>query len=291
MALDWNDLRHFLAVARAGTTLRGAHALGVNQTTCARRIAALERALGMALFVRGPSGYALTPEGAALVAPGEAVEAAAAAFETQAREAARAERGVLRLATNEVLAGAVAVPALAALRRARPDLRVELLIDNRAADLPGGEADVALRAGLAPTQEGLVARRLADTPFGIYCSTAYAAASGAPASLEEALRRPLAATRGAPAQMLRAVRADLRFVAENMTSLADLLLREACVGPMPTVVGDAVPGLVRGCLLDMDAGGIWIVYRERLRGRDALAALVIQLTRAFEAWRRAQRPA
>ena len=68
----------------------------------------------------------------------------------------------------------MATPAIAALRERRPDIRVELLVDNRAADLLAGEADIALRAGLAPTQEGLVARRLADTPFGIYCSAALA---------------------------------------------------------------------------------------------------------------------
>ena len=43
---EWSDLRHFLAVARSGSTLSAAKILGVNQTTVARRVAALEEALG-----------------------------------------------------------------------------------------------------------------------------------------------------------------------------------------------------------------------------------------------------
>ena len=51
--LDWDDLRHFLAVAKAGTTLAAARELGVSQSTSARRIDALETALGLKLFDHG----------------------------------------------------------------------------------------------------------------------------------------------------------------------------------------------------------------------------------------------
>ena len=61
--LDWDDLRHFLAVAKAGTTLAAARELGVSQSTSARRIDALETALGLKLFDRRQSGYALTEMG------------------------------------------------------------------------------------------------------------------------------------------------------------------------------------------------------------------------------------
>ena len=53
---DWNDLRHFLAVARTGSTLAASRALGVNQTTTARRIAMLEEAIGVKLFDRRQAG-------------------------------------------------------------------------------------------------------------------------------------------------------------------------------------------------------------------------------------------
>ena len=65
--LDWNDLRYFLAVARTGSTLAAGRSLRVSQTTAARRVTALEAALGLILFERRPAGYALTPAGEALM--------------------------------------------------------------------------------------------------------------------------------------------------------------------------------------------------------------------------------
>ena len=61
--MDWNDLRFFLEVARAGTTLGASKTLRVSQSTVARRIAALEEALGLELFEKLQSGYALTEAG------------------------------------------------------------------------------------------------------------------------------------------------------------------------------------------------------------------------------------
>jgi DNA-binding transcriptional LysR family regulator len=74
---EWSDLRHFLAIARSGSTLAAARSLRVSQPTVVRRIAALEEALGLSLFDRRPSGYRLTEAGLTLVERSERVEAAA----------------------------------------------------------------------------------------------------------------------------------------------------------------------------------------------------------------------
>src|ERR1022692_2100317 len=72
--LDWNDLRHFLAVAREGSTLAAAKVLRVNQSTVHRRLAALEECLGCALAERHPTGYRLTELGRQLQSHAERVE-------------------------------------------------------------------------------------------------------------------------------------------------------------------------------------------------------------------------
>src|SRR6185436_2493257 len=74
---DWNDLKAFLAVARGGSTLAASKALGVNQTTVARRIESLEHDLGFKLFERGQTGSRLTESGQGLIAEAENVERAA----------------------------------------------------------------------------------------------------------------------------------------------------------------------------------------------------------------------
>jgi DNA-binding transcriptional LysR family regulator len=78
---DWNDLKYFLALAREGSTVAAAKALGVNQSTVQRRLAVLEEQLGRTLIERNPTGYQLTKLGEELKPHAERIEDAIAAFE------------------------------------------------------------------------------------------------------------------------------------------------------------------------------------------------------------------
>jgi len=94
--LDWNDLRYFLAVARGGSTLAASRTLRTSQTTVARRIAALEQALGVTLFEKRQAGYALTPAGEDLLPRAEQVQQGVGALRlrTRARRACLAQRSL-----------------------------------------------------------------------------------------------------------------------------------------------------------------------------------------------------
>jgi DNA-binding transcriptional LysR family regulator len=140
---DWNDLRYFLAVARSGSTLAASRALKVNQTTIARRIGTLERAIGTKPFNRKQTGYALTDSGAELRVAAERVEVEAIAFADQAGAMGRRLSGVIRVTTNEGLANIVMAPALSAFHRLHPNVRVDLVVDERRLDLTRGAADGA----------------------------------------------------------------------------------------------------------------------------------------------------
>src|SRR6187551_1877351 len=102
--MDWNDLRYFLAVAREGSTLAAGRALRVSQKTVARRLAALEQALGLPLFDRRQAGYTLTPAGEQLVARANQVEASAIEFEQAAASHGRDLSGIVSLTTHEIFA-------------------------------------------------------------------------------------------------------------------------------------------------------------------------------------------
>src|SRR5689334_13316443 len=101
--LDWNDLRYFLAVARAGSTIAAAEGLKVNQSTVQRRLAALEDKIGRKLVERLPAGYRLTDLGAELRPHAEAIETAIADFERSAAAADDAMTGVVRFTCPEGL--------------------------------------------------------------------------------------------------------------------------------------------------------------------------------------------
>jgi DNA-binding transcriptional LysR family regulator len=94
--MDWEDLKHFLQVADAGSTLAASRRLGVSQTTAARRVAGLERAIGVRLFDRSPAGYALKQDGEALHRRARAAAAAITVFEEQAASLARTVGRVVR---------------------------------------------------------------------------------------------------------------------------------------------------------------------------------------------------
>ena len=177
---DWNDLRHFLAVARAGSTLGAAKRLGVNQTTVARRLDALEAAGGVKLFERDRAGASLTEAGADLLAHAEAVEKAVEAVEHRLAAQRRDLAGVVRVTTSEALATIALVPALGEFRRLHPDIQIDLVLTDAFLDIEKGQADIAVRATYGLESSNLVARKVADDYWGVFCSRAYAEAHGIP---------------------------------------------------------------------------------------------------------------
>src|SRR5690349_16687515 len=119
--LDWNDLKYFLAVARDGSTLAAARSLRTSQTTVARRIAAMEQALGIHLFEKRQAGYALTPAGSELLGKAERVEASAEAFTEAASAHTRDLTGTVRITSEEIYALSLISPLLRDLHEQHPE--------------------------------------------------------------------------------------------------------------------------------------------------------------------------
>ena len=183
--MDWNDLRYFLEVSRAGTTLGASRKLRVSQSTVARRIAALEEALGVQLFEKLQSGYVLTDAGSALLPSAEQAETSIKGFAATAEANRRELSGVVKLATNETFAAHFLMQALKEFRNTYPKVRLEVVTGDRFHDLGKGEADIAVRAGNRPDQNELVGKRVATDIWSLYCSRDYAAAHGVPANESE----------------------------------------------------------------------------------------------------------
>jgi DNA-binding transcriptional LysR family regulator len=169
--VDWNFVRDFLAVARAGSLNRAAQKLGVNASTVGRRIETLERTLAVSLFQRSQTGYMLTDEGKDLISRAERFEEAGIAFERRA-EPIESVEGRVRLATAENLANFLVIPALPDLRAKLPKLTLEIITDIRSVNLNRREADLALRL-VRPIQGNVSIRRVGTQRYGLYGSTSY----------------------------------------------------------------------------------------------------------------------
>ena len=166
---DWQDLRHFLAVAEVGTLAGAARQLGVDHGTVSRRIGRLERDLGVKLVHRLPRSCPLTPEGEEIRRLGLSAADAAMAIEMRARGSAGEVHGSVRLSAPPALTNHFLAPRLGALREQYPLLQVELWPNYEAAALDRGEADLALRLS-RPREPGAVARKVGTMTSGLYAS-------------------------------------------------------------------------------------------------------------------------
>jgi DNA-binding transcriptional LysR family regulator len=180
--VDWNDLRYFLAVRRAGTLAGAARALKVEHSTVSRRLTALEEALGARLFLRGPDGFTSTPAGDRLLPLAEQMEAAVGAIDRQVAGGDERVDGTVRLTVSEVFSGFI-VKRLGRLRARHPDLVVEVLTGTQALDLSRGEADLAVRI-MATSDPDLTVRKIIDCGWAMYAAAGYVDGRGAPASPE-----------------------------------------------------------------------------------------------------------
>jgi DNA-binding transcriptional LysR family regulator len=168
----WDDLRHFLAVARAGSLAAAARHARVDATTVGRRITALEEGLGVALFLRRRDRWTLTPAGERVLPIAERAEATAADIARAAAVDQATPTGRVRLTLLEEVAERVVVPALPGILAALPEVRIDLLCTARRLDLSRGQADLALRLG-RPTEPDLVTRRVAVVRERAWASRAW----------------------------------------------------------------------------------------------------------------------
>jgi DNA-binding transcriptional LysR family regulator len=278
---DWNDARVFLAVADGGSTLKAARALRVSQTTAARRIGALEEALGVPLFERRPAGYALTDAGRALLPMAEAVGRAADALAAAAAAERRDVRGVVRVSTANIFGTTVMPAILRDLHDAHPAIRIELDTHDDVRDLGAGEADVALRACKQPEGAGLVARRIGDDIWNTYCSRDYAARHGAPTRRAELPGHAIVG--GGEPGVWRYYR---EWLARNGLDGAVAMHYDSSVGllsavragmglaALPSFIAEQDPDLVR-CLRGEPSGrGIWLLTHERVRHAPRVRAVM-----------------
>lgn len=126
---NWNDVRVFLTVAEEGSTLATASIIGMNQTTVARRIDALEHALKLELFDRSNRGYKLTAQGLVLLDVAKEMRGSAVSVITAAEQLTRDHQDVIRFAGNAEAMHRFGVELVSSFREKNADVSFELLID------------------------------------------------------------------------------------------------------------------------------------------------------------------
>lgn len=287
---NWNDLRYFIAVAEHGSLSAAARQLGVNQPTVGRRIAVLEVALGAHLFHRHARGLKLTEAGARVFEAASGMAEAAAAVERAAAGDAHRPAGRVRVSAPESVCYGLLVPGLAGLRARYPEIEPVLQPDFSSADLPRGEADIAVRL-YRPQTSDLVVRRVGTLPFALYASDAYLRAAGTPRSLAELSAHPLVLMGDRLAHLPEAQWLTRQAIGAHAVMRSDssvLRARAAEAGAgialVPAVLATVFAAL-RPVLPEYrpPARSVWLVTHRDLRGAARIRAVLDWVGEAFAA--------
>jgi DNA-binding transcriptional LysR family regulator len=284
--MNWDDLRYFLAIHRAGSLVAAARQLNVNPTTVGRRLEALERELKSPLFHRTPSGYQSTEAGLELLPRAERIEQEMLAVERELDGADQRVDGTVRLSATEMMATRFIMPHLPALRERHPRLQLELLCTQRSVDLARREADIALRLA-RPREPNLIARQLADIPLSLYAAHSYLARRGTPQDAGEQLAgQDVLMFADTPAFAIentwlerRSRDAAVVLRSDSVSSIYSAVVAGAGIALLPRVVADLDPALVRIPTRDApQPRTIWQTIHEDLRGSARVRAVTTFLT-------------
>ncbi|MBN8609448.1 MAG: LysR family transcriptional regulator [Deltaproteobacteria bacterium] len=287
---DWNDLRYLRALSVAGSFAGAARELGVKHTTVARRIAALESDLGVALVRKGGEQITLTDAGLDVLVHANEMKVVSDAIE---RSVARhqhtdAVEGLVRVTLPDTLAGYFVIQ-LAALRARHPHLTVNVLADQRVYDLLGGEADLAVRIA-DHAQPELVERKLGVVAWSLYASKSYVAARGHPRSSAEFASHDLlgydgAALNASPgAAWFRDHLPDARFVmrGNNLLQLFNATILGTGVTLLPCFMAEREPTLLRLTAEAFHNRTIRLLFPADLKRVPRVRAVIDFLVEIFE---------
>lgn len=295
--MDWDKLRIFHAVADAGSLTHAGDVLQLSQSAVSRQIRALEEALDSVLFHRHARGLILTEQGELLF---EATKSMSRTLETTAARIRDTEDevfGELRVTTTTGFGTLFLAPRLPSLYAQYPDLRIDLMLEERVLDLPMREADVAIRMK-EPSQADLIRKRLMTVNMRLFATAEYLRANGTPLKLEDlsdfrlVSQSVTSAQVNVGTQLIRELTArPLRssFTVNNYFGVLQAVLNHLGVGVLPDYVSEDFPELVH-ILPDVASGDIpvYLAYPEELRHSRRIAAFRDFVVEEIVAYRRAR---
>ena len=182
--MDWDKLRIFHAVADAGSLTHAGDTLHLSQSAVSRQIRALEESLDTTLFRRHARGLILTEQGELLFETTRSMTKRLEATAARIRDSEDEVYGELRVTTTMGFGTLWLAPRLHRLFERYPNLKIDLMLEERILDLPMREADVAIRLK-EPSQAELIRRRLMEVHIRLYASRGYVEERGLPARPED----------------------------------------------------------------------------------------------------------
>ncbi|MWB77120.1 LysR family transcriptional regulator [Pseudooceanicola sp. 216_PA32_1] len=279
--MDWDKLRIFHAVADAGSLTHAGDVLHLSQSAVSRQIRALEESLNATLFHRHARGLILTEQGELLF---DATRAMAKRLDTATARIKDSEEevfGELRVTTTTGFGSLWLAPRLPALYEKYPDLKIDLMLEERVLDLPMREADVAIRMK-EPSQADLIRKRLMSVRMRCYASPDYLRQHGRPVEVEDISKHRLICQNPSSAQvaagaslvqMLLSYDVPSLLTVNNYFGVLQAVLSNLGIGVLPDYLIENFPDLER-VLPEVESNEVpvFLAFPEELRHSKRIAA-------------------
>lgn len=286
--LQWDDLKVFLAIAREGSLVGAARAIGQTQPTMGRRLQALERSVGCKLLRRSAEGFVPTEEGMAVLAHAERMEEEAVAFARRLAGREREVEGTLRVSSSEWFASHVLAPLFARLQLQHPRLEVELITETRLLNLDRREADLVFRFRRFE-EAHVVQRRLTHITYETYASRDYLERRGRPDPSTGGAGHGLITMDSAFNHLAdvgwltgRLPQARITGRSNSRDVQARMCAAGGGVAVLPRLLAEATPGLERVELGEPPPGrDIWVGYHQDFQRQPRLRVLLDAAEAAF----------
>lgn len=279
--MDWDKLRIFHAVADAGSLTHAGEVLNLSQSAVSRQIRALEQSLNATLFHRHARGLILTEQGELLFNATSVMDHRLETATARIRDSTDEVFGELRVTTTTGFGSLWLAPRLSKLYDKYPDLKIDLMLEERVLDLPMREADVAIRMK-EPSQADLIRKRLMSVNMRLYATQDYLNVHGAPQTTDELREHRLVCQSTTAAQVSAGASFVKHLLTYNMRSLLTVnnyfgvlqgVLADLGIGVLPDYVTEDFPNLVR-VLPELESSEIpvFLAYPEELRQSKRIAA-------------------
>ncbi|MFT6073216.1 MAG: DNA-binding transcriptional LysR family regulator [Yoonia sp.] len=279
--MDWDKLRIFHAVADAGSLTHAGDTLHLSQSAVSRQIRALEDSLNATLFHRHARGLILTEQGELLFDATKSMNKRLEAASARIRDSEDEAFGDLRVTTTTGFGTLWLAPRLPKLYEKYPDLKIDLMLEERVLDLPMREADVAIRMK-EPSQADLIRKRLMSVRMRLYASKAYVEKNGTPETIEDmsdhrlicqSLNSIQVAAGATLVQHLMTQDIQNLLTVNNYFGVLQSVLSDIGIGVLPDYVTEDFRDLVR-VLPDLESGEVpvFLAYPEELRQSKRISA-------------------
>lgn len=279
--MDWDKLRIFHAVADAGSLTHAGDTLHLSQSAVSRQVRALEQSLHTTLFHRHARGLILTEQGELLFEATSAMIKRLDSAAARIRDSEEEVYGELRVTTTIGFGSLWLAPRLPKLYAKYPELKIDLMLEERVLDLPMREADVAIRMK-EPSQADLIRKRLMSVCMRLYASPDYLVEYGTPEKIEDLRNHRLicqstnasqVAAGAVLVQKLLSYDIPSRLTINNYFGVLQGVLHNLGVGVLPDYLTEDFPQLVR-VLPDLESVEVpvFLAYPEELRQSKRVAA-------------------